>query len=220
VEQTYFRWRKEYGGLQVDQAKRLKELEQENSKLKRLVANLTISGQNLLDAEGHGTVYFSGVSLPILDPSATSLHVKVPAGATSGTFDVNINGVGSNAAVFTVTTVPVPQIASLSANNGADYATITLTGTDFGASQGSSIVTFNGVSTTVIAWSSTGIAVRGPTMQPPATLLSQQAENRATVFHLLWNCRPPVTVERDQGTGSRFAQEVSLSDLQRQDFPA
>ena len=38
VEQTYFRWRKEYGGLQVDQAKRLKELEQENAKLKRLVA--------------------------------------------------------------------------------------------------------------------------------------------------------------------------------------
>jgi len=37
VEQTYFRWRKEYGGLQVDQAKRLKELEQENYKLKRLV---------------------------------------------------------------------------------------------------------------------------------------------------------------------------------------
>ena len=36
VEQTCLRWRKEYGGLQVDQAKRLKELEQENSKLKRL----------------------------------------------------------------------------------------------------------------------------------------------------------------------------------------
>ena len=35
VEQTYFRWRKEYGGLQVDQAKRLKELEQENSKLSK-----------------------------------------------------------------------------------------------------------------------------------------------------------------------------------------
>ena len=41
VEQTYFRWRKEYGGLQVDQAKRLKELEQENLKLKRLVAELS-----------------------------------------------------------------------------------------------------------------------------------------------------------------------------------
>lgn len=37
-EQTYYRWRKEYGGLRVDQAKRLKELEQENSRLKRMVA--------------------------------------------------------------------------------------------------------------------------------------------------------------------------------------
>jgi putative transposase len=42
VEQTYFRWRKEYGGLRVAQAKRLKEFEQENSKLKRLVANLSL----------------------------------------------------------------------------------------------------------------------------------------------------------------------------------
>lgn len=49
VEQTYFRWRKEYGGLQVDQAKRLKELEQENSKLKRLVANLSLDNLVLRD---------------------------------------------------------------------------------------------------------------------------------------------------------------------------
>jgi hypothetical protein len=39
TKQTYYRWRKECGGLQVVQAKRLKELEQENAKLKRLVAN-------------------------------------------------------------------------------------------------------------------------------------------------------------------------------------
>ena len=38
-EQTYYRWRKEYGGMEVDQARRLKELEQENSRLKRLVAD-------------------------------------------------------------------------------------------------------------------------------------------------------------------------------------
>jgi len=37
TEQTYYRWRKEYGGLQVDQARRLKELEQEKAKLKRIV---------------------------------------------------------------------------------------------------------------------------------------------------------------------------------------
>lgn len=38
TEQTYYRWRNEYGGLKVDQAKRLKELERENSRLKRAVA--------------------------------------------------------------------------------------------------------------------------------------------------------------------------------------
>ena len=40
--QTYYRWRKEFGGLKLDQAKRLKELEEENSRLKRLVADLTL----------------------------------------------------------------------------------------------------------------------------------------------------------------------------------
>lgn len=39
---TYYKWRKEYGGMQVSQAKRLKELEQENSRLKKAVANLTV----------------------------------------------------------------------------------------------------------------------------------------------------------------------------------
>ncbi len=39
AEQTYYRWQKEYGGLRLDQAKRLKELEKENSRLKKLVAD-------------------------------------------------------------------------------------------------------------------------------------------------------------------------------------
>ena len=39
TEQTYYRWRKEYGGLRVDQAKRLKDLEKENARLKKLVAD-------------------------------------------------------------------------------------------------------------------------------------------------------------------------------------
>lgn len=49
TEQTYYRWRKEYGELQVDQAKRLKELESENAKLKRLVANLSLDNLVLKD---------------------------------------------------------------------------------------------------------------------------------------------------------------------------
>jgi putative transposase len=54
TEQTYYRWRKEYGGLRLDQAKRLKELERENGKLKRLVAELSLEKQILKDvAEGN-----------------------------------------------------------------------------------------------------------------------------------------------------------------------
>jgi len=54
TDQTYYRWRKEFGGLQVDQARRLKELEQENAKLKRIVANLSLEKLVLKDiAEGN-----------------------------------------------------------------------------------------------------------------------------------------------------------------------
>ena len=47
--QTYYRWKKEYGGLKLAQAKRLRELERENSKLKRLVAELSLEKQILKD---------------------------------------------------------------------------------------------------------------------------------------------------------------------------
>lgn len=50
TEQTYYRWRNEYGGLKVDQAKRLKELERENSRLKRAVAELTVDKLILKEA--------------------------------------------------------------------------------------------------------------------------------------------------------------------------
>lgn len=47
VEQTFFHWRKEYGGLKVDQAKRLKELEQENARLRRALSDAVIDNQIL-----------------------------------------------------------------------------------------------------------------------------------------------------------------------------
>ena len=50
AEQTLIRWRKEYGGLRVDQAKRFKELEKENIRLKRLVADLSLDKAILKDA--------------------------------------------------------------------------------------------------------------------------------------------------------------------------
>lgn len=50
TEQTYYRWKKEYGGLRLDQAKRLKELERENARLKRLLADAELDKAILREA--------------------------------------------------------------------------------------------------------------------------------------------------------------------------
>ena len=50
TEQTYYRWRREYGGMRIEQARRLKELEKENSRLKKLVADLSLDISILKEA--------------------------------------------------------------------------------------------------------------------------------------------------------------------------
>ena len=50
TEQTYYRWRKEYGGLRVNQAKRFRDLERENARLKKLVANMALDNDILREA--------------------------------------------------------------------------------------------------------------------------------------------------------------------------
>jgi transposase-like protein len=50
TEQTYYRWRKEYGGLRIEQAKKLKSLEKENAQLKKLVADLSLDNAILKEA--------------------------------------------------------------------------------------------------------------------------------------------------------------------------
>jgi len=50
TQQTYYRWRKEYGGLRIEQAKKLKSLEKENARLKKLVASLSLDNAILKEA--------------------------------------------------------------------------------------------------------------------------------------------------------------------------
>jgi len=50
TEQTYYRWRREYGGMRIEQARRLKELEKENTRLKKLVADLSLDNSILKEA--------------------------------------------------------------------------------------------------------------------------------------------------------------------------
>ena len=69
MEQTYFRWRKEYGGLQVDQAKRLKELEQENGKQESLGCKYMSKPINIVDVE---IIQGCGIVVTFSDGTAAS----------------------------------------------------------------------------------------------------------------------------------------------------
>ena len=50
TDQTYYRWRREYGGMRIEQARRLKELEKENTRLKKLVADISLDNAILKEA--------------------------------------------------------------------------------------------------------------------------------------------------------------------------
>ena len=125
---------------------------------------VVITGTNLKDAQGKGFVtFYNGVAAPILVQSSTNLQVDVPAGAATGPIHLHANGIGINSSTFTVTAAgSAPQIGNLSSDYGARGATITITGTRFGATQGSSTVTFSGVKATPSSWSNTSIVVQVP----------------------------------------------------------
>jgi RHS repeat-associated protein len=123
-------------------------------------AAVTITGTNFGASQGTGTVQFNGTAASVTSWSATSIAVTVPSGATTGNVVVNASGVASNGVNFTV--VPPPSIASLSISTGAVGAAVTITGTNFGASQGTGTVKFNGTAASVTSWSATSIAVTVP----------------------------------------------------------
>jgi hypothetical protein len=123
-------------------------------------AAVTVTGTNFGSTQGSGTVKFNGTTASITTWAATSIAVTVPTGATSGNVVVFANGVNSNGVSFTV--VSAPSITSLSITTGAVGAAVTITGTNFGSSQGSGTVKFNGTAATVTSWSATSIAVTVP----------------------------------------------------------
>jgi hypothetical protein len=121
---------------------------------------VTITGTNFGATQGSSTVTFDGVSVTVASWTATQIVVTVPIGAASGNFLVTVGGQASNPALFTVA-VP-PQITSLSPTWGPAGTVVTITGTNFGATQGTSTVTFNGVPASPITWTATQITVAAP----------------------------------------------------------
>jgi len=128
--------------------------------------SVTIAGSNFGASQGASTVTFNGVAaLPANTTwSDTSITTLVPSGATTGNVAVTVGGQPSNGMSFTVTSTPPPTITSLTPNNGPVGTSVTIAGSNFGASQGASTVTFNGVAALPAntTWSDTSITTLVP----------------------------------------------------------
>jgi hypothetical protein len=121
---------------------------------------VTINGTNFGSAQGASTVTFNGTPATPNSWIDTKIVVPVPNGATTGNVVVTVNGVPSNGVLFTV--LLNPHIASLSPTAGGVGTAVTISGTNFGSTQGGSTVSFNGTAAIPLSWSGTSILAPVP----------------------------------------------------------
>ena len=122
---------------------------------------VTISGSNFGSTQGTSTVTFNGTAATPTTWSVSSIVVPVPAGATAGNVVVTVGGLASNAMPFTVIVPPV--MTSLKPSSGPVATVVTINGANFGATKGTSTITFNGIAAAPTSWSATTIVVLIPT---------------------------------------------------------
>src|SRR5262249_52549645 len=123
-------------------------------------ASVTIAGTNFGATKGASVVKFNGTTATVTTWSATSIAVTVPAGATTGEVTVTGGGGASNGGGFTISASP--NLTSVSPSKGIVGTVVTVSGSNFGASQGSSSVKFNGVAAIPTSWSATNITAPVP----------------------------------------------------------
>lgn len=125
-------------------------------------SSITIAGSNFGASQGNGGVKFNGTAATITTWGASSIVATVPTGATTGNLVVTAaGGVASTGKSFTV--APAPSISSLSPTSGAIGSSITIAGSNFGASQGNGNVKFNGIAATITTWGASSIVATVPT---------------------------------------------------------
>lgn len=137
-------------------------------------SSVTIAGSNFGTTQGTSVVRFNTTAATVTSWSASQITVTVPQ-LSAGAYGVTatVNGVSSNAATFTVTTVtPMPAINTLSPTSGAVGASVTIAGSNFGTTQGTSTVRFGSTNATVSSWSNTSIVAAVPSIAAGATTVT------------------------------------------------
>jgi YD repeat-containing protein len=141
--------------------------------------SVTLTGSNFGSVQGGSSVTFNGTAATAASSwSPTSISAFVPTGATTGPVVVNVGGQASNSLSFTLT----PQITSLSPNAGMPNEVVTITGTNFGVTQGTSTVKFNGITASPTSWNTTTIVAPVPAATTTGTVVvtvGGQASNGA-----------------------------------------
>jgi len=164
---------------------------------------VTVTGTNFGSTQGTSTITFNGTVATPTSWSATSIVAPVPVGATTGNVVVTVGGQASNSDGFTVTP-PSPTITSVSPSSGPVGTAVTVTGTNFGSTQGSSTVTFNGTAATPTSWSASSIVApvpAGATSGNVVVTVSNVASNGVNF-----------TVGTTVSTGPTLVQHVSSSN--------
>lgn len=119
--------------------------------------NVTINGNNLNSAY----VQFNGVTAAVISQTNTQMIVVAPTSSTGLVIAHNSYG-HSGGFTFTYLTLSPPVLTLLTPNTGSPGTSVAISGSNFGATQGASTVTFNGVSAMVVLWSATSITAVVP----------------------------------------------------------
>lgn len=145
-------------------------------------ATVTITGSNFGATQGSSTVSLNGIILTPSSWSDLAITFVVPSSAATGPIVIMVGGNASNALTFSV--LPTPEITDLSPPQGLAGTSVLVTGSNFGSSQGSSVVTFNGVAATPSSWNNTAITVPVPagTTTGPVAVTVASAQSNGVVF--------------------------------------
>jgi RHS repeat-associated protein len=144
-----------------------------------------INGSGFGASQGTSTVKIYGNALTVNSWSDSQIVVTLPTNTVSGPVQVTVGGNNSNSNIDF--TVPAPQITSLSPNNGPVNTQVTVNGSGFQASRGSSQITFNNIAPTLISWSDTQIVAKvpsGATTGPVVVTVNSTSSNQDVVFKL------------------------------------